>query len=978
MSRTSSKPLFEHPAVCVRIASLLLGLLSLSISRSPVAGDDFPPPYNSPSESALAPMAADEAAARMQVPDGFRVSVFASEPMVQNPIAISWDEKGRLWVAENFTYADRQQRFDLSLRDRVLVLRDTDGDGRADQRNVFTDQVQMLTSVEVGRGGVWLMCPPQLLFIPDRDEDGVADGRAQVVLDGFTIAQDNYHNFANGLRWGPDGWLYGRCGHSCPGRLGPPGTPEDQRIPLDGGIWRYHPERKVVEVLCHGTVNPWGHDWDQHGELFFINTVIGHLWHLMPGAHFKESFGQSLNPAVYERIDMIADHYHFDTNADWTASRDGAANDFGGGHAHIGMLIYQGQQWPEPYRNRLFTLNMHGRRVNVERLERYGAGYVGRHEPDLLLSADPFFRGMELTTGPDGSVYVVDWSDTGECHEHTGVHRTSGRIYKVTYGQPDVAAPLIKPACAAGDGPLATLWRDYRDGRTTADSLRGKLSDPDEHLRTWAIRLLTDQWPLDTVTGPSPHARHPDDPLTRQAFVELARDDPRGLIQLALASTLQRTAVEHRESLASELIQHESFAQDRDLPLLVWYGLIPVAQRDPQALVRLAAVCRWPKLLGSFARFLAGCVESAPQPLDELLHWASTQPLASQRAVLEGIHAGLQGWRKAPSPSAWPAFAAGDAARQDPLRVQALDRLFGAGRPLAELRTVALDPQQEIKTRQAALEAFIEQRPGDLREVCESLLSIRDLNLTAARGLSTLDDPAIGSLLAANYRRFQPVDRPKVLELLASRPAFAAALLTEVGKPDGPIARSDITPALARQIRNLAQSDLTRRLAEVWGELRDSPADKVQQIAELRGHLTPEALAAADRNAGRALFTQRCAQCHMLFGQGQRIGPELTGAQRANLDYLLENILDPSAVVGNEYRMKNVTTTDGRVLGGLIVAETPKILTLQTPTEQITIPLDEIEAVQATSLSSMPEGLLTNLSADEMLDLFAYLSAPTP
>src|SRR6266850_6936172 len=206
---------------------------------------EFPVPYNSEPDRS-GPMAASEAAARMQLPPGFKATVFAAEPDVQNPIAMAWDVRGRLWVAENYTYAESGKRFDLNLRDRILIFEDTDGDGRFDTRKVFTDDVQMLTSIEVGRGGVWLMCPPQLRFIPDRDRDDVPDGPPEVVLDGFTVPPENYHNFANGLRFGPDGWLYGRCGASSPGELGPPGAPVEQRIPMRGTMWRYHPRRKVV------------------------------------------------------------------------------------------------------------------------------------------------------------------------------------------------------------------------------------------------------------------------------------------------------------------------------------------------------------------------------------------------------------------------------------------------------------------------------------------------------------------------------------------------------------------------------------------------------------------------------------------------------------------------------------------------------------------------------------------------------------
>src|SRR6478752_7168767 len=168
------------------MSTLRISAAFIAVSALTAAGADFPALPNTETDLSKPLMPAAEAAQKMKVPDGFAVTLFASEPQVQNPIAMSWDEKGRLWVAENFTYAERSQRWDLSLRDRVLILEDTDGDGRADSRKVFTDDVQVLTSVCVGRGGVWLMCSPQLLFIPDANGDGTPDGPAQVMLDGFT------------------------------------------------------------------------------------------------------------------------------------------------------------------------------------------------------------------------------------------------------------------------------------------------------------------------------------------------------------------------------------------------------------------------------------------------------------------------------------------------------------------------------------------------------------------------------------------------------------------------------------------------------------------------------------------------------------------------------------------------------------------------------------------------------------------------
>lgn len=961
---------------------MALPLMTVLTGALAVAADEFPTVTDSESERELQPMSAEQAAGGMDVPEGFSVSVFASEPEVRNPIAMAWDDRGRLWIAENYTYADRTQRFDLSLRDRVLIFDDADGDGRPEERRVFTDTVQMLTSVEVGRGGVWLMCPPQLLFVPDGDQDDVPDGPARVVLDGFTVARDNYHNFANGLRWGPDGWLYGRCGHSCPGRIGPPGTPDAHRVPIDGGIWRYHPERDIVEVLCHGTVNPWGHDWDQHGELFFINTVIGHAWHAIPGAHFRESFGESQNPAVYDRMDTIADHFHFDRAGGGSNGKNGDASAWGGGHAHIGMMICLDDRWPVTYRNRLFTLNMHGRRANVDRLERFGAGYVARHEPDFLVAGDPFFRAIDIQIGPDGCAYVIDWSDTGECHEHDGVHRTSGRIYRI---QPPAAAtgsapesqrrPVVKPWCAAGPGRLPTLWRAYRNGETTTESLRALLRDDDEHVRAWAIRLLTDFWPLDTITGPPAGRPYPDDPQTRAELVRLATSDSSGLVHLVLASTLQRLPVPHRAELARPLIQQPQFAGDRDLPRLIWFGLIPLGEQDPQRLADLVADCRWPQTTRWMTRFVAGRVHEQPEALNRLLTVAATLNAPLQDAVLAGMDDAFRGWRQVPEPAAWSAFVDAGLRQRHSGTVRDLNVLFGDGRALDAVRRVVLNRAADMVQRSEALETLIAARPDDLREVCESLLRERILNAVAARGLAESDDPEIGRLLAGSYRRFHPDDRRGLIAILVSRPAFAMALLDEIER-DGVIRAADVTPFDARQMLSLNHPPLTRRLESVWGRLRDTPADRRRTIEELRTSLTPDVLAEADLAQGRFLFRRTCSQCHRLYGDGAAVAPDLTGSQRHNLDYLLGNIVDPGAVVGRDYRMSILTTRSGRVHNGLLVARNERTVVLQTATDLLTLAAEDVAEVRLTEQSSMPDGLLTPLTPEDIRDLIAYLMHP--
>jgi putative heme-binding domain-containing protein len=684
-----------------------------------------------------------------------------------------------------------------------------------------------------------------------------------------------------------------------------------------------------------------------------------------------------MNPHVYQRMDMIADHYHYDTAGGWTNSRSGKANDLGGGHAHIGMMIYQADTWPSQYKHKLFTINMHGQRVNVERLERNGAGYVARHEPDMFMAADPFFRGLELSVAPDGNVFLVDWSDTGECHEHNGVHRTSGRIYRISHGPKPSPRPIVKPECLRGDGPLQRLWRDYQAGKTTPDQLRSLLHDPDEHVRVWAIRLLTDFWPLDTVVGPRPSAVCPDDQPTRSELVRMAAQDESGLVHLTLASCLQRLPVSQRAPLAAPLLARGQHAQDRDFPLLVWFGLIPLAEASPQALCDLVQRSQLPLVNQFAARFLSSRLDREPEWLDRLLELAAQSPPEFQRSVLLGMQEGLRGWRKAPMPRHWKEFSATPGAQGLPEAVRDLSTLFGDGHALEELRRIAQDSKADMKMRVAALKSLIESRPADLRAICEALLDTRTLNAVAARGLALHDDPQTAQRLARSYRKFHPDDRPGLMEILVSRPSFASALMNEIGTESGRLPPSEISAVTARQIRYLGEDGLNKKLAQVWGQLRDSPTDRLERMRALKQQLHPEALKQADLSAGRKLFQKTCAQCHTLFGAGEKIGPDLTGSQRSHLDYLLENILDPSAVVGKDYHTTTLVTSDGRVLSGLLASRNDQTTVLQTATTRETIPNIEISQTRQTPQSPMPDGLLDHLQAAQVRDLIAYLMHPS-
>lgn len=990
----------------------LLAISCVFLAAVAFARDDFPKPYDSEKDKNAKPMPASEAARTFKLPPGFRVDLVASEPEICNPIACTWDTRGRLWVAENYTYAERPIKYDLNLRDRVLIFSKLGG---KPERKVFIDNVTRLTGLEVGLGGVWLMCPPQLLFVPSKDLEK-ADGPPKVMLDGFNPPAENHHNLVNGIKWGPDGWLYGRCGASAPGMVRTPDAPPSAAVPVNGGMWRYNPATRVFETLTHGTTNPWGHDWNDKGECFFVNTVNGHLWHLIPGAHLRRPHTINASPLVYEPLEMHADHWHFDVGKGWADSRkvDKEVDKLGGGHAHCGTMIYQGDQWPMEYRNKLFTLNFHGRRANVEKLERAGDGYIAKHEPDVFHSADPFFRGMEITQGPDGSAYILDWSDTGECHESTGVHRSSGRIFRVSHGEalkeatPELwklkGLDLVDMQKSGNEWLARAARRELADrGEPAAEVkqrltglLRGKeesvrlralwtlkslnaidfdaiselQGDDGEAMRAWVAKLLVDDRPLDMNTG-TPRLGPPLNPVLIGILSRMAAD-PSGLVRLAVASALQRLPVEERALPAIGLAGNKKDANDPNMPFMVWYGLMPLVERKPEALLDIVQTTTFPKLRQWIARAFAERAVKRPDMLDGLLIATRSGNKANRRDVLEGMALGFAGIRKVSPPKAWKDYAA-DFIGTDEILVKRLDVLFGDGVALAEVRKIALDGKAELTQRKAALESLIEANPPDLRSVCEQLLKVRFLNPVAARGLGRFDDPAVGVLLTKEYKSFHLSEKPIAMEVMASRPAFASAMLDAMAA--GAIPRGDLSAGQARQIRGYEKPELTKKLNAAWGEYRDSPKDKADLMAKLKGELTATRVAEGNKAAGRALFDKNCSACHRMFGSGAEIGPDLTGSDRRNIDYLLSNIVDPSAVVTKDFQMTVLRMKDGHSLSGIVTSQNDQTVTLQTATVKVTVPKAEIDDRQQSTQSLMPDGLLQPLTPEQIRDLVAYLMA---
>ncbi|MGH7134208.1 MAG: PVC-type heme-binding CxxCH protein, partial [Pirellulales bacterium] len=324
-----------------------------------------------PDAFAHAGLSPEEAAKAMTVPEGFKVTLFAGEPDVVQPIAQAIDDRGRLWVAEAYSYPHRLPP--EQAHDRILIFEDTNGDNHFDRRTVFIENLNLVSGLEVGFGGVWVGMAPYFLFIPDRDGDDVPDGEPQVLLDGWGLYDT--HETLNSFIWGPDGWLYGCHGVFTHSRVGKPETPDEERTPINAGIWRYHPTKHEFEVFAHGTSNPWGIDFNDQGQAFLTACVIPHLFHVIQGGRYQRQAGQHFNPYTYGDIQTIALHRHWiGDNPHRGNNRSDAA---GGGHAHAGAMIYLGGSWPAEYRNQLFMNNIHGARLNQDLLTPKGSGYVG-------------------------------------------------------------------------------------------------------------------------------------------------------------------------------------------------------------------------------------------------------------------------------------------------------------------------------------------------------------------------------------------------------------------------------------------------------------------------------------------------------------------------------------------------------------------------------------------------------------------------
>lgn len=1015
--------LVSFPASALGLRRLVTGvclLTALSVWQ-PVHGQGYAP---------------EAAVSHMTVAEGFEVSLVASEPLVRQPVCIEFDDRGRLWVIQYLQYpnpagltrveVDRYSRTEYDRvplppprgprgADRITILSDTDGDGRMDAGADFVDGLNLASGLAFGHGGVYVLNVPYLLFYPDHNRDDVPDADPRVLLTGFGM--QDAHSVANSLTWGPDGWLYGCQGSTV--------TANIRGHEFQQGVWRYRPETDEFELFCEGGGNSWGLDFDDRGNLFYSTNYGGHvLLHGVPGGYFVKSFakhGGLHNPHAYGYFN----HAPHDS--------------FRGGHVTVGGLVYQGHAFPEEFRGKYIAGDLLGHAVYWHHIEPRGSTVATSHGGELLVANDEWFAPTDVTMGPDGAIYVADWHDARTAHPDPDADwdRTNGRIYRISAKKTTTAepskggstAPRTAPHKASLADPLTLTTAELLDALSHPNDwlVRGARQELVRRRDPTAVRRLQDFLTGHVTPQAAPQALwvliginaldepflskllDSPDPVVRywtlrqigevgEVSAELAHrlddfaeQEPDVWVRQQLACTAARLPAAQALPLINANIIRDIDHGDPYLPLLWWWAIErhSVSGRE-EVLRRFTRRSAWTSQLGRdtllprlVRRYTA---EGTPEGFDSVVRLLTAAPDAAARATLwEPVLLGLLERDRPREPFAWQqhelARMALDAWSREPGNImrQKLALAFEHRAPL-ESAVNELLAEETPANRQVALLEAVAMRPATaLVPPLLAVLRSTDDDAVAIAALQTLSriesDEMADALLEIHQMSGSTAIQSQVRDVLLGRRESARRWLEAVDR--GEIAAA-VTPL--EQIRRVALLDdplLDELVRRHWGRLDGLPRE--ERLAEVRRLNNDLRAGTGDAVAGREVFSRRCASCHLLFGQGQKVGPDLTTANRTDREALLISLVDPSSVIRKEYVSLVLQTTDGRIVTGLPLGETPAGITLvDSKGVPQTIAAGEIEATAHSTVSLMPDDLYRQLTPQELRDLFAYLQLPTP
>lgn len=948
--------------------------------------------------------------AKMSVPAGFSVDLIAAEPVVHQPMAFCFDAQGRLWVVEGHSYpAKRPEGQGL---DRVLILEDQDHDGTFESKKVFTEGLNLVSGMQVGHGGVWIGAAPELLFIPDRDRDDVPDGPPEVLLNGFGYADT--HETINSFTWGPDGWLYGNQGVFNQSRIGKPEAQDAERTSLSAGVWRYHPTRHEFEVFAHGGSNQWGLDFDEHGQLFMThcrsNWGRGPTTHVIQGGHYWTQLNTGYASFISASpLDETLNLRNYLLASARYGHGEGGAGKHGsralyGGHSHVGTMIYLGDNWPASYRNHLFTHNLHGHRINHQINLREDSGYNTVHAGfDVFHCADPQYIGVDLQYGPDGAVYISDWYDPRHCHSpHTEQwQRGNGRLYRMQYegftpanvnyvrasdlelaeaqlhlNDWHVRMARLELAARAATRPihaqaierlediakthaesarrLRAIWCLYVAGELDAELAQRGLEDESEYVRGWTLQLLVD----------SERISERGDLIT-----SLLGRESSPLVKIYLVSAASRLPESTAWTILETLAGQPANARDRALPLLLWHTLAQLLPSDVARAERLIDTTRIPALSHYLRWYLPQVSHEARERLtDRLVRMDETTRLESLRLFA----AGLKGARDLRQPAGWDSLAK-QLYEDDTTRgpAEQLGAAFGDPNLYGRMRKVLSDKTTDWPRKRHALVMLANDQSAATLPLLLQAIDVPQLRPLVLRQIGSHDDPRVANALLARLPKLQGTEFEAAMEILCSRPSSAIALLDAMQAER--VQGTRLTGFHARQLANLGDEAVNNRLSRQWGKSGRSTAETQAAIQTLVKAYRKAPLWAYDRNAGARHFRQLCASCHDESENARRIGPKLAGTGAKGIEYVVENLLDPNAVIGKDFLARNIVTVDGRVITGVILGETSTAATVRTATKTETIARSQVEEIIVSENSFMPEGLLNQLNDRERIELLMYL-----
>lgn len=963
------------------------------------------------------PLTPTQAQAAFRPRPGMAVDLIASEPTVRQPLYLQFDERGRLWVVQYRQYPfpaglkvvayDRyiRAKFDrvpppppnhFPGQDRITIHEDTRGDGTFDRVTTFIDGLNIATAALPGRGGVWVLNPPYLLFYPDPTRCD-RPGKPVVHLSGFGL--EDTHAVASSLTWGPDGWIYGAHGSTCTAKVRAELSGSDATTNFLGqAIWRYHPEQHRFELFAEGGGNTFGVAFDDFGRVYSgTNWGVYRGLHYVQGGYYIKGWGKH-GPLTNPYALGYFDHMPHQGNADRLV------------HA---MTIYGESALPE-LASRIVGVNALQRRVQVTALHPLHSTFRTVEEPFLLTTSDERFRPVDVKPGPDGALYVADLYEPRINHvdPRDNWDRATGRIWRI---RPEKFTPAPRQDLARlstaelvsllkhpsrwyrdtalrllGDRkdrtaliPLRKLFQEDSErtalyglwglqvcGGLDEETLQAGITHASPHLRRWAIRLIGDRGSVSDALG--------------QQLIACAAKETDVEVRSQLASSAKRLPGPVCLGILRGLWRHDADVKDPHLPLLGWWALESKAESHREAIVKLfpeselwtrplveqfileRLMQRW-AMAGGLAN-LTACARLLEQAPDQRL---TTRLLAGLEKGFAGrstgelpqalVQAVTKAWERSGQSSVLLGMRMGHA----PSLQRALELIADEKAPRnTRLECLKILGEIDLPRSVPVLLQIVRQSPS---------AEVRQEALTA---LARYREPTIAGAILDLYPDKLPEAggvRGAAHNLLVSRPEWALALLQRIdaGKINPRTIPIDVIQKLALH-RN---SELTRLIGKHFGRVRASATqEKQQEILRLAKYLQT---GKGDPSAGKIIYANLCAKCHKLFGQGGEVGPELTGYERGNALYWLENIVDPSAVIREEYASFVVETTDGRTLSGIIAAQDKTTVTLRDP-EGRTVRLDrsKIEELRASPVSLMPEGQLSTLSEKQVRDLFAYLMSP--